>query len=81
MSKLHVGLDVSQCSVATRFVLDDGSEPCKGFSFEHNPAGVDKLVAKIRDIKQSGNGRAAVLSEDDTGPVSDFEVEETVESA
>ena len=47
MSKLHVGCDVSQLSVATRFVLDDGSEPCKGFGFQHNPAGVDKLVAKI----------------------------------
>ena len=47
MSKLHVGLDVSQKSVAACFVLDDGTEPVKRFSFEHNPAGVDKLVAKI----------------------------------
>ena len=47
MSRLHVGCDVSQLSVATRFVLDDGSEPIKGFGFQHNPAGVDKLVAKI----------------------------------
>ena len=47
MSKLHVGLDVSQKSVATCFLLDDGTEPVKRFSFEHNPAGVDKLVAKI----------------------------------
>ena len=34
MSKLHVGLDVSQKTVATRFVLDDGGEPIKGFSFQ-----------------------------------------------
>lgn len=47
MSKLHVGLDLSQLSVTTRFVLDDGAEPIRGFSFEHNPAGTDKLVSKI----------------------------------
>lgn len=47
MSKLHVGLDLSEKSVAARFVLDDGTEPIKGFGFEHNPIGVDNLVAKI----------------------------------
>jgi hypothetical protein len=34
MTKLHVGLDVSQKTVTTCFVLDDGNEPCKGFSFQ-----------------------------------------------
>jgi transposase len=47
MSKLHVGLDLSKKSVATRFVVDDGTEPVKQFSFEHNPAGVEKLVERI----------------------------------
>jgi RecA/RadA recombinase len=50
-------------------------------ALEARPDLVEKLVAKIRDIKQSGNGRPAVLSEDDAGPVSDFEVEDTAESA
>jgi len=47
MSKLFVGLDVSQKLVATRFLLEDGTEPVKRFSFEHNPTGVDTLVTRI----------------------------------
>ena len=47
MSKLFVGLDVSQKSVAACFVLEDGTEPVKRFGFPHNPAGVETLVSKI----------------------------------
>jgi len=50
MSKLFVGLDVSQKSVAACFLLDDGTEPIKRFSFDHNLAGVDRLVAKIVSV-------------------------------
>jgi RecA/RadA recombinase len=50
-------------------------------ALEARPDLVDKLITRIRDIKSSGNGRAAVLSEDDSGPVSDFEVGEAGESA
>jgi len=45
-------------------------------ALEARPDLIDKLVTKIREIKQSGNGRAAVLSEDDSGPVSDFAVDD-----
>ncbi len=47
MSRLHVGLDLSQKLVAACFMIDDGSEPINRFNFEHSPAGVDKLVDKI----------------------------------
>ena len=47
MSKLHVGLDVSKKSIAACFLLDDGTEPIKRFSFEHNLTGVAKLVSQI----------------------------------
>lgn len=50
-------------------------------ALEARPDLVDKLITRIRDIKSNGNGRAAVLSEDDSGPVSDFEVGEAGESA
>jgi hypothetical protein len=47
VSKLFVGLDVSQKLVAACFLLDDGTEPIKRFGFEHNPAGVETLVDRI----------------------------------
>jgi transposase len=47
MPRLFVGLDVSQKSIATCFLLEDGTEPIKRFGFEHNPAGVEVLVSKI----------------------------------
>lgn len=50
-------------------------------ALEARPDLVEKLITRIRDIKSSGNGRAAVLSEDDSGPVSDFEAGEAGESA
>lgn len=52
MPKLFVGLDVSQKSVAACFLLEDGSEPVKRFSFEHNPTGVQKLVTLINDAAE-----------------------------
>jgi transposase len=52
MSKLFVGLDISQKSVAACFVLEDGSEPIKRFSFEHNPAGIEKLTHAINDTAE-----------------------------
>jgi len=50
-------------------------------ALEARPELVEKLVARIQEIKSSGNGRAAVLSEDDTGPVSDFEAGDNGEAA
>ena len=50
-------------------------------ALEARPDLVEKLVASIREIKSSGNGRSAVLSEDDSGPVSDFEAGEPGEVA
>jgi transposase len=47
MSRLFVGLDISQKSVAACFLLEDGTEPIKRFGFEHNPAGVANLVSRI----------------------------------
>lgn len=47
MSKLFVGLDISQKTVATCLLLEDGTEPVKRFGFPHNPAGVDSLVSRI----------------------------------
>lgn len=47
MSRLYVGLDISQKSVAACFLLEDGTEPIKRFGFEHNPAGVETLVCRI----------------------------------
>jgi recombination protein RecA len=50
-------------------------------ALEARPDLVEKLIAHIQEIKTSGNGRPAVLSEDDTGPVSDFEVGDSGEVA
>jgi len=49
MSKLFVGLDVSQKSVAACLLLEDGTEPVKRFCFEHNPSGVEVLISKVND--------------------------------
>ncbi|MDO8673725.1 MAG: IS110 family transposase [Dehalococcoidia bacterium] len=67
MSRLCVGLDVSQKSVAACFLLDDGSEPLKRFSFEHNPAGVDKLVAKINATAQQLGTDQLLIGMETTG--------------
>jgi transposase len=67
MPKLHVGLDVSQKSVATRFVLEDGTEPIKGFSFEHNPTGVEKLVAKINTTAAQFHIDQVIIGMETTG--------------
>lgn len=67
MSKLYVGLDISQKSVATCFILDDGSEPVKRFSFEHNPAGVDKLVAKINATAEESGIDQVFIGMETTG--------------
>jgi len=53
MPKLFVGLDVSQKSVAACFLLEDGSEPIKRFSFPHTPTGVESLVPRINATADS----------------------------
>ena len=50
-------------------------------ALEARPDLVEKLIARIRDIKISGSGRSAVLSEDDSGPVSDFEAGDAGDAA
>jgi len=47
MPQLFVGLDISQKSVAACFLLEDGTEPSKRFSFAHTPTGVETLVSAI----------------------------------
>lgn len=67
MSKLFVGLDISQKSVAACFLLEDGSEPIKRFSFEHNPAGVSKLTHAINDTAEKFGTTHALIGMETTG--------------
>jgi transposase len=67
MPRLHVGLDLSQKSVAACFVLDDGSEPVKRFFFEHNPSGVDKLVSKIIATAEATGTDQVMIGMESTG--------------
>ena len=67
MSKLHVGLDLSQKSVASCFLLEDGTEPIRRFSFEHNLLGVDKLVAKINSAADKFGADQVLIGMETTG--------------
>jgi len=67
MSKLYVGLDVSQNSVAACFLLEDGTEPIKRFSFDHNLLGVDRLVAKINSTAETLSLTEALIGMETTG--------------
>jgi transposase len=67
MSRLHVGLDLSQTLVAACFMLDDGSEPINRFCFEHNPSGVDKLVAKMVDTANQLSTNQLLVGMETTG--------------
>lgn len=67
MSKLYVGLDLSQKSVASCFLLEDGTEPIRRFSFEHNLLGVDKLVAKINSTADKFSADQVLIGMETTG--------------
>jgi transposase len=67
MSKLYVGLDISQKSIAACFILDDGSEPIKRFGFSHDPTGVELLVSKINSTAAKCGIHQALIGMETTG--------------
>ena len=67
MSTLFVGLDLSLKNVASAFVLDDTTQPIKGFSFPHNPIGVNLLVERINAVTSKLNIKSVEIGMEATG--------------
>ena len=53
--------------MAACFLLEDGTEPIKRFSFDHNVLGVDRLVAKINSTAETLSLTEALIGMETTG--------------